>query len=99
MKMFLIAAGSRMSTTKQPLRLPHEAADHAICYAPCPKCSLQPFGVAGSGRRASADDRAWEADGYCTACKAHVGTIRVEPDTLFGVREDESVLHGRCRVY
>jgi hypothetical protein len=46
-----------------------------------------------------ADDRAWEADGYCTACKAHVGTIRVEPDTLFGVREDEAVLMGRCRVY
>lgn len=57
------------------------------------------FKVAGSGRRPSDDDRAWEADAGCVACKAHLGILRVETNTLFGVREDERVLRGRCRVY
>jgi hypothetical protein len=57
------------------------------------------FKVAGTGRRPSADDRAWECDAHCLACKAHVGTLRAEMSTLFGVREDEAVLNGRPRVY
>lgn len=94
MRMFLLTDGVRF-----PLRLPHEAADHALCSGTCPKCGVTNFGVQGSGRRPSADDRAWEADAYCASCKAPVGAIRVEPSTLFGVREDEAVLSGRCRVY
>jgi hypothetical protein len=94
MKMYLLTEGARF-----PLRLPHEAADHALCSGTCPKCGLTGFGVQGSGRRPSVDDRAWEADAYCATCKASVGTIRVEPNTLFGVCEDEAVLSGRCRVY
>jgi hypothetical protein len=94
MKMSLIVDGARF-----PLRLPHEAADHALCSGTCPSCGVTGFGVQGAGRRPSADDRAWEADGYCARCKKAVGLIRVEPNTLFGVREDEAVLSGRCRVY
>lgn len=67
----------------------------------CKKCLGKGggFKIAGSGRRPSDDDRAWEADAGCLACKAHVGTLRVESNTLFGVREDERVLRGRVRVY
>lgn len=65
----------------------------------CPSCGAEPFYVAGDGARPSADDRAYECTAYCLACKARVGTVRAEVDTLFGVEEDERVLHGRCRVY
>lgn len=95
MKIWLIVSDGQRRTLHEP----HEDADHAIADGACPKCDAVPCGVQGSGRRTSADDRAWEADGYCTACKQHVGIIRVEPNTLFGVREDEAVLMGRCRVY
>ena len=47
----------------------------------------------------SADDRAWEADAVALCCRSTVGILRVEMSTLFGVREDELVLRGRCRVY
>jgi len=43
--------------------------------------------------------RAYEADGYTACCGAYLGIIRVEPSTIFGLREDEAVLYGRVRVY
>jgi hypothetical protein len=61
----------------------------------CPTCAVSPFRVAGKGKRPSKDDRAYEADGHCTKCGQHVGLIRAETDTLFGVREDAEVLSGR----
>lgn len=81
-------------------KLPHpEAAYVDVPGLPlCPYCAA-PLGVAGSGQRPSDDDQAWEADAGCTACKAHLGLLRVEVNTLFGVREDRAVLQGRCRVY
>lgn len=94
MKIFLLTASTRI-----PLHLPHEEADHAVAAGACPKCNASPWGVQGAGRRPSADDRAWEADGVTTCCKQFAGIIRVETNTLFGVREDELVLSGRCRVY
>lgn len=75
------------------------APDHAQVEGACPKCGVADFKVAGSGKYPSKDDLAWEAEGYCCACREHVGIIRVETNTLFGVREDEAVLRGRCRVY
>lgn len=84
---------------KRKVCVPFDGADHAVADGACPCCGTEDFKVAGSGRRASADDRAWEADAGCLACKAHVGTLRVEPNTLFGVSEDERVLRGRVRVY
>jgi hypothetical protein len=79
--------------------VPFDGADHAIAEGACIACGAAAFKIGGSGRRASADDRAWESDGYALCCRAPVGLIRVEMNTLFGVREDEAVLRGRCRVY
>jgi hypothetical protein len=75
-----------------------------MCEGACPYCGVEEvepkgFKVAGSNRRIAKDDRAYEADAGCLACKAHLGTLRVETGTLFGIREDEAVLNGRVRVY
>lgn len=86
-------------SVRLPLTLPHAEAAHADAPEACPSCKATTWGVTGSGRRPSSDDQAWESDAYCTACKGHVGIIRYETGTLFGVREDEAVLRGRCRVY
>jgi predicted nucleic acid-binding Zn-ribbon protein len=94
-KIFLIVSeGPRRKAST-----PFPDADHAVVEGKCPACGCDDFKVAGTGRRPSSDDRAWEADGVALCCRAHVGTIRVETNTLFGVREDEAVLRGRCRVY
>lgn len=95
MKLFLILK----SGPRRKLTLPHQQADHALVEGACPKCGSIDFGVQGKNMRPAEDDRAHEADGYSTCCQKLVGTIRAEMDTLFGVREDEAVLHGRCRVY
>ena len=84
---------------RRKARVPYEDADHAVVAGSCPACGAADFRVAGTGRRPSADDRAWEADAVALCCGRHVGTIRLEPNTLFGVREDEAVLRGRWRVY
>ena len=103
MKIYLLMKdGSR----RRKCRLPYEDAAFALAEGSCPYCgveeqgpALRGFKIAGSNRRASADDRAWEADAGCLACKTHLGTLRVETNTLFGVTEDERVLRGRVGVY
>lgn len=84
---------------RRKLSLAFAEADHTTAEGACPACGAEAFGVQGGGKRPSADDRAWEADAVSTCCKQHVGTIRHEVNTLFGVREDRAVLEGRCRVY
>lgn len=69
-----------------------------IVLRDCAGCGLA-MRVRGQGRRVSGDDRSYEADGVCVYCGAAAGLIRVTVPTLFGVREDEAVLHGRSRVY
>jgi hypothetical protein len=64
----------------------------------CPVCN-KALAVAGTSMHPSQDDRAWESDAYSTCCKEYIGELRVEMNTLFGVREDAAVLSGRCRVY
>ena len=44
-------------------------------------------------------DRRYESDAVSQCCETPLGTLVVEPATLFGIAEDEAVLHGRCRVY
>lgn len=78
----------------------HDEGRSATAEGTCPHCAAEPFAIAGTGRRIAADDRAYEADGVCVACRQPVGLIRAEVNTLFGLHEDEAVLcHGRARVY
>ena len=75
-------------------------ADHAVVVDTlCPGCGVAPFKVAGTGRRIAANDRAYEADAVALCCDRSVGTLRVEIDTLFGLREDEAVLRMGVRIY
>lgn len=65
----------------------------------CPHCDHHPLRVSGTDKRIAPDDRAYIADAISVCCSKHVGTLRLETNTLFGLREDEAVLKGRCRVY
>jgi hypothetical protein len=95
MKIFLIVDSKRFKVTE-----PSDGSSYAIVEKEaCPHCTTTPFKIAGSGKQITTDDRAYEAEGFCLACLKYVGTIRAEPSTLFGLHEDEAVLHGRCRVY
>lgn len=94
MRIFLLYGEERRT-----LRVPYPDADHAVVDGTCPVCGSGDFKVSGRNQRPSSDDRAWEADAVALCCRASVGTIRAEPDTIFGVREDEAVLRGRVRVY
>ena len=95
MRIFLLIRDAPKRTAKPP----HPEADHVIIDGACPLCGCKDFRTAGTGKRPSEDDRAWEADARALCCGKPVGVLRVETNTLFGVREDETVLRGRCRVY
>lgn len=70
---------------------------HASAPIDCPACG-KTLRVRGLGKSPSADDRAWEADAVCVDCEAPCGVIRVEMETMFGIREDIAV-GLRARVY
>jgi hypothetical protein len=94
MKIFLV----RSDEARREMKTPFVGADHAVVEGACPECGNADFKVAGTGRRPSADDRAWEANAVALCCRKPAGIIRAEMDTLFGVREDE-IVGSRCRVY
>lgn len=94
MKLYLVRDGVRTSISTSFL-----GADHALLAEPCPECGSKPVKIAGTGKRPSKDDRAWEADARAICCGAHMGIIRAEPNTLFGVREDEAVSRLGVRIY
>jgi hypothetical protein len=62
-------------------------------------CGCKCFYVVGSNPRYSTDGRNYEATGHCAQCEKVLGVIVAEPETIFGAREDDAVLQGRCRVY
>lgn len=95
MKIFLLVSEG----PRRKVKLPFPEADYANVEGACPECGKADFAVQGAGRRPSKDDRAWEADALSCCCSKLVGVLRVETNTLFGVREDEAVLRGRVRVY
>lgn len=64
----------------------------------CP-CGEKTWRISGGQSQISDDDRAYEASARSLCCNRIVGVLRVEMDTLFGLREDQAVLSGRCRVY
>lgn len=89
----------------------YDDCSYAIALGECPHCSYSEavvfgdgseergFKVAGRNQRISADDRAYESDGVALCCKARVGTLRAEPETLFGIDEDEAVAGLGIRIY
>lgn len=80
------------SAGRRRCKLGSPDADQTISDGHCPECFTDPFRVRGTGGRIAADDRAYEADAVCLACMRSVGTLRVEVNTLFGLREDEGGL-------
>jgi hypothetical protein len=88
-----------VSDGRRRCRLDAPDADHAVADGRCPSCHTEPFRVQGTGRRIAADDRAYEADAVCLACTQTVGTLRVEVNTLFGLREDEAVFRSGVKIY
>lgn len=87
------------SERRRRCRLQSPDAAHATAEGRCPICSAEPFRIRGTGRRIAADDRAYEADAVCLTCEQMVGTLRVEVNTLFGLREDEAVFRSGVKIY
>lgn len=85
---------------RRKVTLPSQDALTATPEGACPGCGTSPFQVQGMGRRPSSDDRAWEADAQALCCKKLVGVLRLDVNTLFGVREDEAVFRqAGVRIY
>ena len=72
----------------------------AVAFAgSCQLCGASPFYVAGAGKRIESHDT-YAAEASCLACKGRVGVLRVQLSTIFGLEEDERVIHGSaCKVY
>lgn len=65
----------------------------------CPECKADVLRVIGDKRRQDIGHDTVTAPALATCCGSTIGKVRVELDTIFGLEEDERVLHGRCRVY
>lgn len=80
-------------------RCPYFNADHVIVEGACPVCKATPFSAGGvKGTMARGHDT-FEARAGCLVCGVVSGKLVVKVDTIFGIEEDERVLHGRARVY
>ena len=90
-------------TTRDGDVLPAEAVPGgatATVQATCPACATRPMQVHGRGmvRDPESQRDTYRATAACV-CGEPAGVLRVQIETLFGIDEDERVLHGRCRVY
>ena len=81
------------------LKLPPQHQDHVLLGEPFPECGSKECKLQGRDKRIAPDDRAYESDAVAACCAKYIGVLRLEVNTLFGLREDEAVLKGRCRVY
>ena len=79
-------------------KVPFEGAEHVIIKK-CPNCGEHDapmFGVDPVRGFASMSSR----DTLAKCCNTLLGLrMTVRFNTIFGLEEDERVLHGRCRVY
>jgi hypothetical protein len=103
-KLFLIVTPWLERRPRLKAKEPFPGADHAVVEGVCPGCGHQEpegggFKAAGTGRRISSDDRAYEADAVALCCEKHVGTLRLEPNTFFGIREDEAITRLGIKIY
>jgi hypothetical protein len=65
----------------------------------CPLCDNATLPVIGDKRRQTVGHDTVTAPALSMCCGQEVGTVLVELSTIFGLEEDERVLHGRPRVY
>lgn len=65
----------------------------------CIRCGSKPLRVSGFKNCEEMTSEALHAACGCKECGKHVGTIKVEHQSLFGEDEDRAVLFGRPRVY
>jgi hypothetical protein len=63
----------------------------------CPACKAKELRVIGEKARQEIGHDTVTAPALC--CGAKIGTVHVTLSTIFGLEEDERVLHGRPRVY
>jgi hypothetical protein len=77
-------------------RLPYPGATYVEIDYPCSGCGSK--AIAGGAPSIESHDT-YRAQAACVGCKAACGVLRVQLSTLFGLEEDEAVLHGRPRVY
>jgi hypothetical protein len=78
--------------------VPLPSGERAAAEGPCPLCGAEELAVAGTGTYREGHDT-YAARGITLCCGEPCGTIRAQVDTIFGIEEDDRVLHGRCRVY
>lgn len=76
-------------------KLPHPDSTCVEISEACSKCDSRLV----FGRDQTHDHDTYVAPAFCVGCGNGRGTLRVKVDTLFGIEEDERVLHGRWRVY
>lgn len=80
-------------------KLPFNGADHvAVKDLLCPSCKA-PLRAKGTDGPQLRDRDTYSSRAVSTCCGEAVGTICAQVSTIFGIEEDERVLHGRCRVY
>lgn len=77
--------------------VPFAGADHCAIDR-CPRCDVAPCKVGGTGITHHNHDT-YFAGAVALCCRERIGTIETTVDTLFGIDEDNAVLHGRPRVY
>lgn len=65
----------------------------------CPTCKAKELRFIGEKARQEIGHDTVTAPALALCCGAKVGVVTVTLSTIFGLDEDERVLHGRPRVY
>ena len=94
-----LAAKWEEKTYSCTLPYPDAAAAEVKGVASCPYCATKPFLAGGSGMSATPCGRGWVAHAGCVSCRAHVGTLTVWTNTLFGVEEDQRVSRMGVKIF
>lgn len=74
-------------------------SEYVIVNSACPLCRRSILRASGLGFPVATGHDTYESDARCIDCQQVIGRITVKVDTIFGIEEDNAVLHGRARVY
>lgn len=78
---------------------PSKESTYVIVKCECPLCRKPMLRASGLGFPVERGHDTYESDAKCIDCGQVIGRITVKVDTIFGIEEDEAMLHGRARVY